>query len=454
MSKKPIEKAGSCSNSPGLHDAKASGPASLGTALLLKQQSSIGGAVRARKQNRTPSVHLQPATDMNGTKVSVLIRELSSGKYGDFWFDEFLRKPLREAGGSLFVLDPVELTRLQAELEDAGVLNVREPLLRRSLNVVATANRHDLAKERLKRLPKWDGVNRIEEFLTTYLGVQPGPYARGVSRYIWSGMIAGILKPGSMLDMVPVLVGAQGTCKRSALKAMVLEEGFYSDLKLTDRPDRLFQKAVSRTLLGWEFVRGIKGRSDSDDVKAIISCTYLERPDPDGEGMIRYLRRFMLMGTSNTWDFLRDQSGNRRFLPFNVGEINLASLAADREQLWAEALAWVHERASKGLPLVDFHDAERLAPEEHQKFKSEGRWVNDTNLHSFLLAQVDPFTVEDAFVGAGLFVSTTDIKQSDRIAMGKTLEQLGCRKGTARAAGFKNPQPRWHPDNVRSVLND
>lgn len=445
---------GAVSAAAGLEDAKASGPTSFGTSLLLKQQSPIGDAVRARKRNGIPSAHVQPPADMNGAKVSVMIRELSSGRLGDLWFDEFLLKPLREVGDKLFVLDPVELTRLQAELENAGVLNVREQALRRAVDLVAADNPHDCARERLKQLPKWDGVRRIEDFLTVYLGVKPSPFARGVSRYIWSGMLAGILSPGSQLDMVPILVGAQGTHKRSALRAMVLEADFYGDARLTDRPDRLFRKFVGTTLVGWEFIRGIKGRSDSDDVKAMISCRYFERPDPNGEGMIRYLRRFFLMGTSNTWDFLKDQSGNRRFLPFTVGDINVAKLLADREQLWAEGLAMVQERASQGLSLVDFYDAERFAPDEHQKFKSEGRWVNDADLHRFLLAQVDPFTVEDALNGARLSVGRADISHSDRIAMGKTLEQLGCRKGSARAPGFKNPQPRWHPDNVRSVLND
>lgn len=59
----------------------------------------------------------------------------------------------------------------------------------------------------------WDGVERVERFLESYAGAEAGDYSRAVSRYMWTAMAARLLNPGAKCDMVPVLVGGQGTGK-------------------------------------------------------------------------------------------------------------------------------------------------------------------------------------------------------------------------------------------------
>src|SRR5262249_41565704 len=64
---------------------------------------------------------------------------------------------------------------------------------------------------------QWDGINRIDDWLTLYLGAEPSDYARAVgARFLISG-VARVFKPGCKVDTCPIFEGPQGTLKSTAL---------------------------------------------------------------------------------------------------------------------------------------------------------------------------------------------------------------------------------------------
>jgi predicted P-loop ATPase len=61
-------------------------------------------------------------------------------------------------------------------------------------------------------------------------------------------------------------------------------------------------------------------------------------------------RRCIFIATTNAKSYLKSQTGNRRFWPVKVGRIDLDKLRADRDQLWAEAVAIEATGCSLVLP--------------------------------------------------------------------------------------------------------
>ena len=88
-----------------------------------------------------------------------------------------------------------------------------EAFFRRPVNQVDSAHEW-LARQR------WDGVPRVERFLSDYLSVPDSPYARAVARYMWTALAGRVLDPGCEAPMVPVLIGPQGCGKSRGVKAM------------------------------------------------------------------------------------------------------------------------------------------------------------------------------------------------------------------------------------------
>jgi predicted P-loop ATPase len=57
-------------------------------------------------------------------------------------------------------------------------------------------------------------------------------------------------------------------------------------------------------------------------------------------------RQFIIVGTTNSAQYLQDVTGNRRFWPGRIQRFDLDALKRDRDQIWAEAAALETKGAS------------------------------------------------------------------------------------------------------------
>lgn len=182
---------------------------------------------------------------------------------------------------------------------------------------------------------KWDGEARLSSWLTTYCGVEPGDYANEAGLRWCVSAIARAFQPGCKADHMLVLEGAQGARKSSALAALAGPAWF------SDSLPQMNTKDSSSYLRGrWiiEVAELEAKRREIDAVKAFISRQIETYRPAYGREEVTEPRRCVFAGTTNKTDWQRDETGGRRFWPVQVGQLDIAGLARDRDQLWAEAV--------------------------------------------------------------------------------------------------------------------
>jgi putative DNA primase/helicase len=105
-----------------------------------------------------------------------------------------------------------------------GVL-VGSNIVREAVERVAYEKRFHPVLEYLEYL-EWDGEERLTGWLTTYLGVPKAPLSDAIGRKFLVSAVARVMRPGCKVDHLPILEGAQGTLKSTALRTLVGEDWF------------------------------------------------------------------------------------------------------------------------------------------------------------------------------------------------------------------------------------
>ena len=211
-------------------------------------------------------------------------------------------------------------------------------LLHSVVHAICVDTPRDPVVEMLSGL-RWDGTPRLDTWLTRLLGAEDTPYNRAVGRLLLRGMVERARRPGCKFDYIIVLEGPQGKGKSTALSVLCGNEHWFSDEKLLAQNDTKRCELLQGV---WVFelaeLAGVK-KADVDDLKAFASRKADRYRPAYGRSVIQRPRRGVLVGTINGRFANRDDTGARRFLPVVTGNIDLAGLGAERDQLLAEACA-------------------------------------------------------------------------------------------------------------------
>lgn len=349
-------------------------------------------------------------------------------------------------------LKDTDYERFGIWLELNGFKTITHDNMRRSLAMVADDNTFDSATDWLKGLT-WDGVPRVERFLADYFAAGDTPYTRAVSLYWWTAHAGRVLAPGCKADMVPILVGPQGIGKSSGVAAIAPSPENFVEVRL-DQDDDVIARRISRRLVG-EIgeLRGLQSR-ESESIKSMITTTHDTWVPKYVERAQTIPRRVVFIGTTNSEEFLADETGNRRWLPVRVGKVRVQAIIDDRLQLWAEA------RELFEMLGVAFDAAERLAVGAHAAHmirdvweENITRWLDGTlvdDLGGTGPARRDTaFTMGELLAGAlGLDVAKVTMREEHRA--GKILRVLGFTKKDVKVDG--RSRKAWSP--LVAPLND
>ncbi|EGP43122.1 VapE domain-containing protein [Achromobacter insuavis] len=272
------------------------------------------------------------------------------------------------APGAWRQFEDADYTRMQIFMERGGFKKITKETLRDAVWLVSIENRFDSAIEWARSL-EWDGVPRVAAFLERYCGVKATPYARAVSRYMWSALAGRALEPGAKADMVPVLIGPQGARKSSGVAAMVPWPELFAEMDLADRDAEASRRMRGRLVIELAELKGLYSR-DAEAIKAFITRRHEEWRPLYKEFNTIFPRRNLFIGTANVGEFLSDDTGERRWLPVVVGGlVDVEAIERDRLQLWAEGCAMFLAAG------VDWHDAETLARDVHGDHKISDSWT-------------------------------------------------------------------------------
>jgi predicted P-loop ATPase len=112
-------------------------------------------------------------------------------------------------------------------------------------------------------------------------------------------------------------------------------------------------------------------KADIEAQKAFISKNEERFRPAYGREEIFHPRTCVFWGTTNRTDYIKDETGNRRFLPIRVRQVDIEGLKGARDQLWAEAVHYF--KAGEKYWLSD--DLLKLAEREANERFEEDPWV-------------------------------------------------------------------------------
>lgn len=187
---------------------------------------------------------------------------------------------------------------------------------------------------------EWDKIERVDTLLIDYFGANDTIYSREAMRKTLVGAVARVMRPGCKFDLVLTIAGSQGTGKSTFIKKLARD--WFSDTFNGVQGKESLEQIQGSWIIEIAELAGIK-KAEVENIKHFITKQEDTFRPAYGRTVETFLRQCIFIGTTNSRDFLRDPTGNRRFLPIDTNESRATKsvfddLTSDEiDQVWAEA---------------------------------------------------------------------------------------------------------------------
>jgi predicted P-loop ATPase len=359
--------------------------------------------------------------------------------------------------GRTIALQGNDLDLMTTKLSCEYGVFIPEPRVKAAIQYAAGKNSYcpirrylDHCSAHAKPHKDWDRIGEV------FLGNKHNIATLAMQRMM-IGAVARAFNPGCSMSWLPILVGAQGVGK-SMFSRNLVPPALFSEVTT---PLETLMKEQYRLHVAWMLelpeIDNYFNIRNIENFKNLITTRCDEVRRPYASLPERLHRRFVLIGTTNRNQFLVDSTGNRRFVPLEIGagfQIPWRQLVDERDSLWAAAV----DAYRKGED-YEFNSGEIAAIAEYiQEFGDPDPWMDKVSGYVAIRTEV---TAAEVLTNAlELDPRSQGRREARRVA--DVLQAMGWRRlvTSRKDANGKSKsvriwqRPQSDPLNEDHILND
>ena len=310
----------------------------------------------------------------------------------DLRFNELTKQiEYTKSNGTLIALQGDDLDLMTTKIACEHGVFIPEPRIKSAIKYAAYCNMWcpiktylNKCKQDYKPSPLWETLGKV------FLGNEHYLATLAMQRMM-IGAVARAFNPGCSMSWLPILVGAQGVGK-SMFSRNLVPDGLFSEITT---PLDILMKEQYRLHVAWLLelpeIDHYFNSKNIENFKNLITSRVDEVRFPYASLPSKLGRRFVMIGTTNRNQFLVDSTGNRRFVPLEVGagfQVPWELLSRKRDSLWAAAMA-AYERDDT----YEFNSGEIAAISEYiQEFGDPDPWMEKVS--SYITSREEVTTAE------------------------------------------------------------
>lgn len=238
-----------------------------------------------------------------------------------------------------------------------------------ALNIFWDTKKYNPVKEYMEQaLEAWDGKERLKTVFNYWLGAEVNETTETIAKVFFTSAVAKVYEPLTKVDTVLDLVGGQGVGKTSFLAKVA--RGWYTSNAISFTDKDSYNVMLKALIVNDDEMTASK-RMNFEETKSFISKTVLEfRKSYDRRGA-SYAKNFVIARTTNNIEYLKDNTGDRRFMPILVNPEEqkkhpMQMTEEDIIQIWGEAVTLY--KNGYDLDSFDKLDTERVEYQENFKY--------------------------------------------------------------------------------------
>lgn len=340
------------------------------------------------------------------------------------------------------------ITNLRFYIGTVHDLEPNKSILGEATYLMAKRNTYHPVKQFIEK-EKWDGKPRLDEWIIKTSGCEDNVYTREVSKNILIAAVNRVYHPGCKFDHMVVLEGPQGIGKSTMIE--ILSGKFYLDTSFDEKTNDLVDSISQALIVEISELSGMSQR-EVQWVRSFITRKVDRVRLPYVQRVQDFKRSCVFIGTHNPSgnnQYLRDDTGNRRFWPIECREIDLDYLKQNLHQIWAEAFyrrkEQYHITSKESLSIMyGLHDQREYKGPQHDFIE---QWLRERKRTSV--------TMED-IVSHGMRTNIHNKPQAEQGRIwsiaGKVMKSLDWRKGVGRDKNYY-PPPGFYTDKQQKELD-